>query len=276
MGARRRTQQEEAEQTFWEEDSTPFSADPPPMQPCRVMLRQVSDNQFALQERLVLTWAPPGADAPSTLVIEPAWLPDTDLASVPDWLGWFVRRFGRHTPAALVHDVLIPTRNHPWPADLPDAWRLSDTDADTVFRELLTASGVPPVRTALMWTAVVARTRWLSGWLGKLSLIAWGIAAVVGSVAFVRGIVEGDAVAVAVGLIAPAVAALLWGREYVAGLVAGYSLWWVAFGSVPAWLAYKAYQAVEWVVYRLRMGSHRRRGVPVGVQPAPPVRYDDR
>jgi hypothetical protein len=271
-----RTQQEEAEKTFWELDSTPFSADPPPPQPCRVMLRQVSDNQFALQERLVLTWAPPGAEAPSTLVIEPSWLPDTDLASVPDFLGWFVRRFGRHSAAALVHDVLIPSRNHPWPPDLPDEWKLPDADADMVFRELLTASGVPPVRTALMWTAAAARTRWIGGWLGKLSLIAWGVAAVVGSVAFVRGLVERDAVAVALGLVAPAGAALLWGRRYVAGLVAGYSLWWVAFGSVPAWLAYKGYQAVEWVVYRLRLGSHRRRGVPVGLQPAPPVRYDNR
>jgi hypothetical protein len=276
MGGERRTQQDEAEETFWQEDSTPFSADRPPPQPCRVILRQVSDNQFALQERLVLTWAPPGADAPSTLVIEPVWLPHSDLASVPDWLGWFARRFGRHSAAALVHDVLTPSPKHPWPAGLPAEWRLSGADADLVFRELLTASGVPPVRTALMWTAVAARTRWLSGWLGKLSLVAWGIAAVVGSVAFVRGLVEGDAVAVAFGLVAPAVAALLWGRQYAAGLVAGYSLWWVAFGSVPAWLAYKAYQAVEWVVYRLRLGAHRRRGVPVGVQPAPPVRYDER
>jgi hypothetical protein len=274
MGARRRRKQEE--NTFWEQDSTPFSADPPPTQPCRVMLRQVSDNQFALQERLVLTWPPPGESEPSTLVIEPAWLPDTDLASVPDWLGWFVRRFGRHTPAALVHDLLLPSRNHPWPADLPEEWRLPDQDADTVFRELLSASGVPPVRTALMWTAVAARTRWYSGLLGKLSLVAWVIAAILGSLAFVRGVVDGDAVAVALGLVAPAVAALLWGRQYLAGLVAGYSLWWVAFGSVPAWLAYKAYQVVEWVVYRLRMASHRRRGEPVGVQPAPPVRYSDR
>jgi Protein of unknown function (DUF1353) len=274
MAARSRTEQEA--ERFWEQDSTPFSADPPPPQPCRVMLRQVDDNQFALQERLVLTWAPPGAPGPVPLVIEPDWLTATDLASVPDYLGWFVRRFGRHTPAALVHDVLIPSQNHPWPAGLPEAWRLPPTDADTVFRQLLSASGEPPVRTALMWTAVVARTRWLSGWLGKLSLVAWGLAAVVGSVAFVGGIATGDPVAVALGLIGPAVAALLWGRQYVAGLVAGYSLWWVAFGSVPAYLAYKAYQVVEWVVYRLRMGSHRRRGVPVGVQPAPPVPYDCR
>jgi hypothetical protein len=274
MGARSRTEQEA--ERFWEQDSTPFSADPPPPQPCRVMLRQVDDNQFALQERLVLTWAPPGAPVPVPLVIEPDWLTATDLASVPDYLGWFVRRFGRHTPAALVHDVLIPSQNHPWPPDLPEAWQLPPTDADIVFRELLTASGEPPVRTALMWTAVVARTRWLSGWLGKLSLVAWGLAAVVGSVVFVRGVATGDPVAVALGLVAPAVAALLWGRQYVAGLVAGYSLWWVAFGSVPAYLAYKAYQVVEWVVYRLRMGSHRRRGVPVGIQPAPPVPYDCR
>ena len=62
----------------------------------------------------------------------------------------------------------------------------------------------------------------------------------------------------AAGLVAPALAAVLWGRQYLAGVVAGYSLWWALFGSVPGWLAYKAYELVEWVVYvarRRRLGG---------------------
>ena len=276
MGARRRGSEEA--QRFWAVDSTPFAADPPPAQPCRIVLRQVSDNEFALQERVVVAWplGTEGGPPPGPLVIEPAWLPDTDLASVPDYLGWFARRFGRHTPAALVHDLLNPGRDEPWPPGLPEGWRLPPERADLAFRRLLTDSGVPPVRAFLMWAAAAARTRWRSGWAGALSLVLWGVAAVAGSATLVAGLVDGDAAAVAVALVAPAVAALLWGREVVAGLVAGYSLWWIVFGSLPAWLAYRAYQVVEWVVWRLRCASRRRRGVPIGVQPAPPVRYPSR
>ena len=59
------------------------------------MLRQIDDDEFSLRERLVVTW-PPGADG-STLVIEPASLTHTDLASIPSFFGWFARRHGRHT-----------------------------------------------------------------------------------------------------------------------------------------------------------------------------------
>jgi Protein of unknown function (DUF1353) len=265
---------ERSDEEFWRVDSSPFSADPPPPQPCRVVLRQVGDSTFALEQPLVITWPLGGDDAPpSTLVVPPAWVPATDLASIPDYLGWFARRFGRHTPAAVVHDVLIPGAGAPWPPDLPAEWRLAPADADRLFRQLLSASGVPPVRAALMWAAVAARTRWQSGWWGKLSLVLWGLLAVAGSAAFVAGLRDGDAALVAASLVAPAVAALLWGREYVAGVVAGYSLWWIVFGSAPAWLAYKLYQAVEWLVWRLRclFGSP-----PEPRQPAAPVPYPER
>jgi hypothetical protein len=62
----------------------------------------------------------------------------------------------------------------------------------------------------------------------------------------------------------------------VAGVVAGYSLWWALFGSVPGWLAYKVYELVEWVVYvarRRRLGgmdTTRKAGA------APPVPYEAR
>ena len=258
---------------FWAEDSTPFAADPPPAQPCRIVLRQIDDDAFSLQERLVVTW-PPGPGG-STLVIEPASLTHTDLASIPSFFGWFARRHGRHTPAALVHDLLVGNGGGPVPPALPPAWRLSPEEADLRFRQLLLASGVPPVRSFLMWTAVVANTRWKTP-RKRLGLVLWGVVAVIGSAAFVGGLVAGVPGAVAAGLVAPAIAAVLWGRQYLAGVVAGYSLWWALFGSVPGWVAYKVYELVEWVVYVAR--RRRLGGMDTPREPgaAPPVPYEAR
>jgi Protein of unknown function (DUF1353) len=271
------TNHERSDKMFWALDSEPFSAAGPPDQPCDVQLRQIGDADFSLQAPLVLTWPVAGEGAPpATLVVRPEWVPHTDLASIPDYLGWFARRFGRHTPAAIVHDLLIPDPGDPWPADLPPEWRLPAAEADRLFRDLLLASGVPPVRSFLMWAAVAARTRWQSGWLGKLSLVVWGLAAVAGSAALVDGIVAGSVGLVVLALAAPAIAALLWGPEYAAGVTAGYSLWWIVFGSLPAWLAYKAYVFVEWAVWRVRRLLGRSpEGMPPR-QPAAPVPYDAR
>jgi Protein of unknown function (DUF1353) len=238
------------------------------------VLRQIDDDEFSLRERLVVTWPPgPGGD---TLVIEPAWLAETDLASIPSYLGWFARRHGRHTPAALVHDLLVGNAASSAPTVLPPAWRLEPEEADLRFRQLLLASGVPPVRSFLMWTAVVANTRWRNA-RQRLGLILWGVAAAIGSALFVWGLVTGTPWGVVAGLVAPALAAGLWGRQYVAGVIAGYSLWWALFGSLPGWLAYKAYQLVEWVVYVLRTRRLRGMDTPQAArEPAPPVPYDAR
>lgn len=236
------------------------------------MLRQIDDDRFALQERLVVTW-PPGPGG-STLVIEPPWLSHTDLASVPSFLGWFARRHGRHTAAALVHDLLVASDDGGRPP-LPEPWRLAPPEADLRFRQLLLASGVPPVRSFLMWTAVVAGTRW-NTMRQRLGLILWGLVATAGSALFVWGLATGAWWAVAVGLVAPAVAAVLWGSQYLAGVIAGYSLWAALFGSVPGWLTYKAYQLVEWVVYVARERRLSGMETPHAREPAPPVPFDAR
>jgi Protein of unknown function (DUF1353) len=245
-------------------DSTPFAADPPRPQPMRVVLRQIDDDQFSLQERLVVTWPPPPEGA--TLVIEPRWLARTDLASIPLYLGWFARRHGRHTAASLVHDLLVGNDESPTPAGLPPGWQLTPEQADVRFRDLLQASGVPPVRSYLMWTAVVANTRWHTA--GQtLGLILWGIVAALGSAAFVWGLVAGAWWAVLLGLLAPLPAALLWGRQFPAGVIAGYSLWWALFGSVPGWLAYQGYRLVEWLFGLVRPGSPAPSPQPVEAVP---------
>src|SRR5690606_34544138 len=141
-GSRRRIK---ALPPFWEVDSTPFSAVGPVPQPCRIVLRQIDDNDFALVEPLVFTPAEGTGLPERPLVIQPHWL-TSDLASIPSVVGWFARRHGRHTPAALVHDLLIRSEGEDPPDDLPAEWVLEPDQADLLFRELLVASGVPPVR----------------------------------------------------------------------------------------------------------------------------------
>ena len=46
-------------------------------------------------------------------VVSPEKLPTTDLASVPLMLRWFAGRYGIYTPAALIHDWLIPQPSTP-------------------------------------------------------------------------------------------------------------------------------------------------------------------
>jgi hypothetical protein len=126
-----------------------------------------------------------------------------------------------------------------------------------------------------MWTAVVAGTRW-NTMHQRLGLILWGLVATAGSALFVWGLATGAWWAVALGLVAPAVAAVLWGSQYLAGVIAGYSLWAALFGSVPGWLTYKAYQLVEWVVYVARERRLSGMETPRAREPAPPVPFDAR
>lgn len=262
--------------SFWAVDSSPFSAFPPGSQPCRIVLRQVDDNDFALVEPLVLT-PPAGMPDPpdDPLVVGPSALV-TDLASIPTFFGWFARRHGRHTPAAIVHDHLIRESDEPPPDDLPPQWQLSPERADALFLTTLLASGVPPVRSHLMWSAVTARTRWKTVPRRRIALAVWALAALVGTIVLVVSAAQRDVASALVALVAPVPAALLWGRQYRAGLVAGYAVWWALLGAVPAWVAYKLYEAVEGLVWLMRRWRRRRAGAPAADVPPPPVTYRER
>jgi hypothetical protein len=265
---------------FWGRDSTPFSATGDPPQPCRIVLRQVDDNDFRLTEALVLT---PPDDMPgrpaAPLVIQPDWL-TSDLASIPGVVGWFARRHGRHTPAALVHDFLITGKGERPPPGLPADWVLEPEQADLLFREMLLASGVPPVRSYLMWAAVAARTRWKTRPVRRLALMAWGVAAALGTFALVVGLAQQRWWLAAVAAVAPVGASALWGSQFLAGLIAGYAVWWALIGAVPAWIAYKLYQGLEGAVWLVRRRHHRRRpagaGAPSVGDPPAPVSFDER
>ena len=70
----------------------------------------------------------------------------TDFASVPRLAIWLFPRFGRYTPAAVLHD---------WLTDVGiTAGAVSARDADGLFRRVMRELGVPPVRRWLMWTGV--------------------------------------------------------------------------------------------------------------------------
>jgi hypothetical protein len=269
---------------FWGTDSTPFSRPGENRQPCRVVLRQVDDKNFDLVEPLVYTPPAHVPGAPATpLTIEKRWL-RSDLASIPGVLGWFARRHGRHTPAALVHDLLIvekrprvgtpdvPVADDRYPIGFPVEWRVAPEVADLLFRHMLLDSGVPPVRAYLMWAGVAFRTRLKSGAARLALTVAWIAVALVGTGLLVWGLAGGRWPLVAVALLAPLAGAALWGRQYAAGAIAGYAVWWALIGAAPAWIAYKLYQLVELAA---GVAVPRRDGPPDEPRPGPPP-YDAR
>jgi Protein of unknown function (DUF1353) len=141
----------------WNKNTSPFlndSGDPP----ARFALRQVDDDTFELLEPFTFDWKLKG----EVLEVRSDLIGPTDLASIPTFLGWFARRHGRHTPAALLHDQLITTDE----SKLPANQRMSATEADLLFREALLACDVPVVKSWLLWTGVTLRTRF--------SLRPWG------------------------------------------------------------------------------------------------------
>jgi hypothetical protein len=260
------------DQSFWTQDSTPFSAQGDAPQPCQVVLRQIDDNDFSLQQPLVFTRPDrmrggTGAE----LVLTRTWLAKTDLASIPGYLGWFVRRHGRHTPAALLHDFLIKKQDDPWPDDLPAEWQLEPAQADLLFRELLVVSNVPLVRAYVMWAGVTARTRWYSGWGRRIALVLWFLLALAGTAALGYALATLEWWLIAVALLAPLVGAVLWGGQFMAGVTGGYAFPLVVAGSLPAFLAYLVYQGVEWVALAIRRWRHRATPAKVESLPAPPT-----
>jgi hypothetical protein len=88
---------------------------------------------------------------------------ETDFASVPRVFVWFLPRYGRYTPAAILHD-------HLWKYEVP-AGTLSLRDADGIFRQAMRELGVPFLRRWIMWAAVrwgaLAKPGGRRDWLGE-------------------------------------------------------------------------------------------------------------
>jgi Protein of unknown function (DUF1353) len=245
----------------WDLDTRPF-ADANGTQPARFSLRQVDDDTFELSESFLYTGGPRAGPVPVTA----EHLGRTDLASIPSFLGWFARRSGRHTPAALLHDQLITDE----PERLPEDQRLSPVVADRLFRDVLIECDVPLVRAYVLWTGVTLRTRWHANRLSALALVVWFVAALGGTVLVVVGLLSGMPWLVLAALLAPVPFAGLWGRQWSGGLVAGYAFWVVVAGSLPAWLAYQVYRASEYAVIGIRYVFRRRPSDKPSEAPKPP------
>jgi hypothetical protein len=173
----------------------------------------------------------------------------TDLASVPPFLAWFEAPYGRHTLAALIHDQLI--------VDTPNGGALgSDTLSDRFFRNMMGAAGVPAFKRWLMWTAVAARTRWAAKGQRRIRLIAWAVLAVIGigcAGAAIGTWVFGwpsifdwtPRTLLGISLVLPFAAGFLWGRQYVASIVAAAAGLWLIPAGVIVLFAIGVYLIVE-------------------------------
>lgn len=95
------------------------------------------------------TYFPPGGEA----IVAPANF-RTDFASIPRFATLVVRKLGRHTQPAVIHDYLCREAN---------TWQ-ENSEGDTVFREAMKAVGVVFLKRWAMYVVV-----WVAG------VIAWAI-----------------------------------------------------------------------------------------------------
>ncbi len=191
------------------------------------VLRQINERQFALVEGFRYV----GSAGPFEL--RPEQLEATDLTSVPWLLRWFIPKYGRHTPAALLHDYQV------------DA--IDRTEADSIFRITLGELRVGYIRREIMWAAVTMATRFKMGGITMLLLVLWVLAMLVGVGSLTYGLLTTDWAMVGISLVAPLPASMLWTDKWVAGIWAGYG---VGVVGVPS-LAIVVFVSGYWVSDRI-------------------------
>ncbi|MEY2583270.1 MAG: hypothetical protein QOE09_3119 [Ilumatobacteraceae bacterium] len=185
----------------------------------------------------------------------------TDLTSVPLLFTWLVPRTGNHLAAALVHDALTPPFSV---VDKPD-WdgpdKVTQLQADRVFRDAMGDLGTPLLRRWLVWSAVSIPTARLVnkvrghlayasiaaivvlGWFATLDLfdqgkwLPW-----MGDRPWTRELLFGGLMAIAI----PVVLALLWPKGLrTAGLVVGIAVAALLHVTVAVAAISAAYQLLE-------------------------------
>lgn len=232
-----------------------------PDRPVDIVLVHLVENgreRFRL-ERPIGYW-----DAEVGGVIVPADLRRfrTDLTSVPRFFTWLVPTTGPHLPAAILHDGLVHRPDEP--ATYLAGTVVDRVTADRIFRSALHDLGTSWLRRWLVWTAVAVATMTTGPlartWRGRLA-VALTVAAVAvgGTLATVdlfdcRSIVPWMAdrpawVEVATGaagaLVVPGVLAVLWGRQWRAGLIAGLALALLLHVTVAITVVYALFTAAD-------------------------------
>lgn len=163
----------------------------------------------------------------------------TDLASVPGPLRWFLGSYGAHTPAVLIHDRLIPT-----PPELEN--KMTDQYADRYLRFMAKDVGIRWLKRWVMWSGVALRTRWAAGGgLTKLSVVLWIAAALVGMITFTNAAIDGDVGRMLLAALGILVAAVLWGRQYGAGVIGGIAAPWLLPPAILAVIGLGIYVVLE-------------------------------
>jgi Protein of unknown function (DUF1353) len=243
----------------WLSATGPFSPLNEPGKPASFVFEQISDKNFRIPEGLGFQYNPPGEDA---IVVTRDTLPSTDFASIPRYMSWLVSRYGRHTPAALVHDELVA-----------DGMEFEARKrADHVFLQMLDDLDVPPVQSRVMWTAVTLATRFRGPRAAKVGVVLWAVLAAAGIGALIWGLVTLNPWLIVAALVAPLVAALLWGGQRSAGLIAGYALPVIAVPALASLGGYWIYWAIEKGVKVVRQRKPENQGEPL----PEPVGYQGR
>jgi hypothetical protein len=208
-------------------------------QPLRTVLAQIGDRSF----ELCRTFHYKRPTSQHVFTVLPRELQETDLASIPWPLRWFATGYGRHTPAALLHDYLVKrgsTENPP----------VSRDEADLLFRQSMGELKVPHVRRWVMWSAVTSATRLLhSPWWTQAGMALWflgflAILVLVGLNLF-RGTSLWGGLLVLLSSVLPL--GLLWGSRVGAGIIFGYTLLFFGPPTLLVLVAYGFYWLVEWL-----------------------------
>jgi Protein of unknown function (DUF1353) len=232
----------------------PFS----PLDP-EIELVQYESNRFKLADGFTLRYRDPRTKKRYTVTQHGIGEDGTDLASVPTALWWYVGSYGRHTPAALLHDVLVRRKGKP-----------TRKEADRIFLRALRDLNVPFIRRWLMWTAVSLETTflglpgtWLPGWAKRIIgglLLAAHMALVVAGVWFAIDAGQPDWVRATAGAVAVSWVVWLlravWIPVGLAFVVVPYVVvWWFKRTSALLEVPTAAlYSAVSWL--RTREGKH--------------------
>ena len=115
----------------------------------RIRLAQCGRKTFALESTIRYSGTTgledvglPPASLEELREVTPADLPETDLASIPPPMRWWVNSYGVHTPAAIIHDRFIG-------GDLPEG--VTEQHIDRYFRFMLADAGVTIGKRWIMW-----------------------------------------------------------------------------------------------------------------------------
>jgi len=165
----------------------------------------------------------------------------TDMASVPHSLWSIIAPFGEQSLPAILHDQECKDlrKKEPQRSRLRRQQRRA---IDTCFYQSLLERGVPRYRATMMWTGVSISRFWEHG--GRVQRVALLLQLMLGWVAIVWGAFHLADPLGWVALVAPAAAALAWGRSSPAIMFAQYP----GLGFLLMAIAAFALSTLDWLI----------------------------